>query len=111
MIPAELTSIARVPHDNPDAPRMPITGLVLGLEPRDDASEAAVRALRDDERIDIGSAPGTNRIPVVIETETAKEARSLMRWIGDRPGVATVELAYVDYAGADYPPPGGEGAS
>ena len=78
---------------------MPISGLVIVLEGRDAASDAAVSSIRVNPSFTISAGDTTGRVPVVLETATDAQSRAQIAWVRDLPGVAMVEVAYVNFAG------------
>ena len=78
---------------------MPISGLIIVLEDRDAASDAAVNSIRVNPSFTISPGDTTNRVPVVLETATDAQSRAQIAWVRDLPGVAMVEVAYVNFAG------------
>lgn len=78
---------------------MPISGLVIVLDGRDAASDAAVNSIRADRSFTVPAGDTTDRVPVVLETATDAQSRARIDWVRDLPGVAIVEVAYVNFAG------------
>ena len=73
---------------------MPIASVVITLDARATLHDAALAALRDDERVEVGNRVGA-RVPAVLETRTADEGEALVREIASVPGVLLVELVGV----------------
>ncbi len=85
---------------------MPISGLVIVLGGHDASSDAAVNSIRVNPSFTISAGETTDRVPVVLETATDAQSRAQIAWVRDLPGVAMVEVAYVNFAGATASGPG-----
>jgi nitrate reductase NapAB chaperone NapD len=86
---------------------MPISGLVVVC--RQAAAADVLRALRCRAGVTVGPIDTPERIPVILETETDRSHRVSLRELRELPGVANIELAYVDYR--DDPTTQAEGVS
>jgi nitrate reductase NapAB chaperone NapD len=75
---------------------MPTSGLVLVLSDGADA-DAALGALRGDDRFTIGERAAAGRVPVVLETRSERDGRDAIAWLERLPGVLMVEVAFVDF--------------
>ncbi len=73
---------------------MPVTALVVTL--RDATSSRALDRLKSDPRIDLGPLQGT-RLPVVVETKTAREGRSIAEEFEELSDVTRVDLISVNF--------------
>jgi hypothetical protein len=78
---------------------MPISGLVIVLDGDDAASSAAVESIRANAFFTVAPGHTASRVPAVLETMTESESRAQFDWARDLPGVAMVEVAYVDFGG------------
>ena len=76
---------------------MPISGLVIMLDDNDDAARAAVEAIRANPCFTVPAECGPGRVPGVLETITESESRAQIDWVQDLPGVAMIEVAYVNF--------------
>lgn len=76
---------------------MPISGLVIRLDGDDDATRAAVVSMRENPCFTIPAELHTERVPAVLETVTDSESRAQIDWAQRLPGVAMVEVAYVNF--------------
>lgn len=74
---------------------MPISGLVLTLDPTDTALARVRRALSSDPRLTLGPALGC-KLPIVTETCGPAEAQALVEQLMATPGVSFVDVAFVD---------------
>ncbi len=75
---------------------MPISGLVIVLDGRAEEARTAIDTICANDRLTVGRAEAGDRVPVVLETESHEESREQLAWIEALPGVAMVEVAYVD---------------
>ncbi len=76
---------------------MPISGLVIVLNGDDEASSAAVESIHGNRCFTVATGVTAGRIPVVLETTGESESRAQIDWARDLPGVAMVEVAYVNF--------------
>jgi len=72
---------------------MPVSGIVVVLNGRDDAG--AQRALASDGRCTVGVARG-RRVPVVVDAPSPAEGGEVLRSLERLPGVAMIEVVSVD---------------
>lgn len=77
---------------------MPISSYVLRTDQEDQSPTIA--ALTDLPWVTIGD-PMENGIPVVIESKTEEEAKSLGETLADIPGVSTAVLVYHNFEDLD----------
>ena len=75
---------------------MPISGLVIVLDGRAREARAAVDMICANDRFTVGRAEAGCRVPAVLETASDEESRRQLAWVEAMPGVAMVEVAYVD---------------
>jgi hypothetical protein len=76
---------------------MVLSALVVTLSDDVDERAFALALLRGDKRIAIGDAEGT-RVPVVLETSTAREGAQLAEALLDVDGVRLVDLVLADFS-------------
>lgn len=74
---------------------MPVSGLVLTLETDDERCEGAFAALRRCASIEVGERHG-RRLPIVVDTESSEKDKAVWEWLHSLPGVAFVDVVYVD---------------
>jgi hypothetical protein len=88
---------------------MPISGLVIVLDGNDGVSSAAVESIRANSLFTIPTGPTANRVPAVLDTMTESESRAQIDWVRGLPGVAMVEVAYVNFQDTPQKEPIGHG--
>ena len=76
---------------------MPISGLVIVLDGNDGESGAAVESIRANSFFTIPAGRTARRVPAVLDTMTESESRAQIDWARGLPGVAMVEVAYVNF--------------
>ncbi|MEE8459747.1 MAG: hypothetical protein V3S08_07730 [Phycisphaerales bacterium] len=81
---------------------MPISGLVIRLDGDDDATRAAVVSMRENPFFTVAAERHTDRVPAVLETATESESRAQIDWAQSLPGVAMVEVAYVNFTDVQH---------
>ena len=77
---------------------MPISGLVIVLHGDGGTSIDAVESIRANTFFTVSTPVTAGRIPAVLETTSESESRAQIDWARDLPGVAMVEVAYVDFS-------------
>lgn len=83
---------------------MPTSGLVISTAHRVDP-RPVFEALNGRDGITCG-APIEGRVPIVTETASKAEDKALWDWLWTLPGVASVDVAFIDL-GNDAPPAAG----
>jgi hypothetical protein len=81
---------------------MPISGLLITLADDPRASEAAVRLLESDPRVEVGERRGPY-LPVVAETDAPADDERFWRKLNEHTGILKVDLAFAQVDG-DPPP-------
>jgi hypothetical protein len=76
---------------------MPISGLVIVLD-GSDAERGAIESIRANPFFTVPPEHGPDRVPTVLETATESESRAQIDWAQSLPGVAMVEVAYVNFS-------------
>jgi hypothetical protein len=72
---------------------MPVLSAVLTLP----EASAALAELATKPEVTVGT-PNGPRYPVVLSTETRQADKALWKWVQALPGVAHVELVFVDFS-------------
>lgn len=75
---------------------MPISGFSITLAEDDAAAQASLDVMARDGRLEIGPRGG-RRVAVVGETPTTYEDRALWMWLNELPGVAHVDVVFVEF--------------
>jgi hypothetical protein len=74
---------------------MPISGLVLTLDPEGAPLDRVLAVLSLDSRLTLGPALGA-KLPVVSDTQASEEAEALVNELIQTPGIAFVDVVFVD---------------
>jgi hypothetical protein len=80
---------------------MVLSALVVTLSDDDEERECALALLSADPRIAMGDAEGA-RVPVVLETSTAREGAQLAEALLDVDGVRLVDLVLADFSDEEH---------
>ncbi len=75
---------------------MPISGLMVTLTSDAETSDAALRAMRDFDAIELGVRNG-RRVAAVLDTPTDEHNRRAWRWLNDLDGVSLVDVLFVSF--------------
>lgn len=73
---------------------MPISGLLITLDRDRSQRASALAALRDHPSIDVGDGED-HRVPIVVDTLSSDEDRTVWEWLHELPGVMFVDVVYV----------------
>lgn len=77
---------------------MPISGLVLTLEPSEAERARTLALIARDPRITLGPSESAIRVPAVIETRTVDDAERLFESLQATPGVVFVDVVSLDFS-------------
>lgn len=85
---------------------MPISGLIITLNPQGPQADAAQNWLAEDARFEIGKPdkPGGRRLPATLDTETRDEDKQCWDAMQEHPGIAFVDVTCVFFEEDDAPP-------
>jgi len=75
---------------------MPVSGLVITVESRDESGERALRQIAADPAFTIGQREQA-RVAVVLDTPGRDADRSRWEWVRDLPGVTHVDVVFVHF--------------
>lgn len=76
---------------------MPVIGAVLYLDEDPAYHEGVLRLLEHDPRVTLGQEHG-QRLPVVLESESRNEEKSLWNEIQALPGITFCSVVYADFS-------------
>ncbi len=79
---------------------MPISGLSILLSHDETLAQEAVRAMRDDARLELGPRAGA-RIAVVGEASDREANEMLWQWLHDQPGIVHVDVVFIHFDEGD----------
>lgn len=82
---------------------MPISGLVLTLSKNSADRERAIQAIQQEPRVEIGPTV-SNRMAVVLDTQSTDEDKQLWNWLSDLSGVVFIDVVLVGFEQSDESP-------
>lgn len=75
---------------------MPVSGLVITFSSDTADHSAVLEQLAREPTIELGDACGP-KLPIVVDTDTREQDRTIWNWVRDLPGVAMVDVAFVGF--------------
>ena len=81
---------------------MPVSGLVVSLARDPEQRADALKEIRAEERIEIGTIH-SNRMSIVTTTDSAAEDQRLWCWLNSIPGVVLVDVAMIGFDETESP--------
>lgn len=79
---------------------VPISGLSILLSHDETLAGEAMRAMRDDARLELGPRAGA-RIAVVGEASDREANEMLWQWLHDQPGIVHVDVVFIHFDEGD----------
>ena len=79
-----------------EAIEVPISGLVLTLDPSHKDHDETIRRLNVEPTIEIGER-SRHKCAIVIDSASKADDQILFTWVRDLPGVADVQVAFVGF--------------
>jgi len=75
---------------------VPVSGLVITFSSDTADHGKVLEQLAGEPAIEVGEACGP-KLPIVVDTDTREQDRTIWHWVRDLPGVAMVDVAFVAF--------------